>query len=179
MDKVIEILVEMRERGILRDYAIGGATATLFYTEPFATQDVDVFFSVVTKGIISLAPFYDFLVGEKGFAIDKEYIIVGTKPVQFLPATDELEREALEHAIEKNYDYYPEGDLRTPRRVHVRIFTPEYLIAIALKVGRDKDHFKILKLLKQAQIDGVRLMDICRRHGLMDKVRKFRETYYA
>ena len=33
----------MRNEGVVRDYAIGSATAVLFYAEPTRTYDVDVF----------------------------------------------------------------------------------------------------------------------------------------
>ena len=169
MEKVFSILNEMREKGILRDYAIGGAVATLYYTEPFGTQDVDIFFPISTrKNIISLTPFYDFLLSKKGLKTHKEYIMIGDIPIQFLPAISALEEEAIENAIEVNY-----------KGLYVKIFTPEYLIAIFLKVGRVKDKFKIMKLLEQASIDKKLLQDILNRYNLRDKFDKFRETYYA
>jgi len=36
-------LNELKATGLLRDYALGGATAALFYAEPARTYDIDVF----------------------------------------------------------------------------------------------------------------------------------------
>jgi len=46
----------MRDGGIVLDYAIGGATAVLFYAEPTRTYDLDVFAILPTSPMESLAP---------------------------------------------------------------------------------------------------------------------------
>jgi hypothetical protein len=33
----------LKEKGLIKDYAIGGAIATLRWTEPFFTRDLDIF----------------------------------------------------------------------------------------------------------------------------------------
>ena len=40
---VFQVLNRMRDDGVLEDYALGEATAVLFYAEPTRTYDVDVF----------------------------------------------------------------------------------------------------------------------------------------
>ena len=40
---VFRELNTLKDTGVVRDYAIGGATAVLFYAEPARTYDVDVF----------------------------------------------------------------------------------------------------------------------------------------
>jgi len=42
MEKIFKVINEMHQKGILKDYAIGGAVATIYYTEPFATKDIDI-----------------------------------------------------------------------------------------------------------------------------------------
>ena len=44
IERVFRVINKMYKEGILKDYAIGGAVATIYYTEPLATQDVDIFF---------------------------------------------------------------------------------------------------------------------------------------
>jgi hypothetical protein len=44
MEKAFEVISSMHKAGVLEEYAIGGAIATIYYTEPFATNDVDIFF---------------------------------------------------------------------------------------------------------------------------------------
>ena len=43
MKPVFKLLNEMVRDGAIPNYAIGGAIGAVFYVEPFATQDVDVF----------------------------------------------------------------------------------------------------------------------------------------
>lgn len=43
LSDVFEELNALRNDGIVGDYALGGATAVLFYAEPTRTYDLDVF----------------------------------------------------------------------------------------------------------------------------------------
>ncbi|MEW6203646.1 MAG: hypothetical protein AB1546_16865 [bacterium] len=162
MEKALKVISRMHEEGILEEYAIGGAIATIYYTEPFTTHDVDIFFiPPEEQGIIRLTPFYDFLL-KKGYKTDKEYILIGETPIQFIPATTELEREAVKHAVSVRY-----------KNFKVKILRPEYLIAIFLRVFRLKDREKIVRLLEQTKINKMRLIDILKRHGLKKKFEDF------
>ncbi len=165
--KIFKVINEMFQKGILKDYAIGGAVATIYYTEPFATKDVDVFFIPPEKDkLILLTPFYDFLL-KKGYRTYKEYIMIAGTPVQFIPSTDELEKEAVKNAILVKY-----------KKMEVKIFRAEYLIAIFLKVFRAKDREKLIKLLDQTKIDKNYLSEILKRHNLDKKFEDFLKKYY-
>lgn len=167
MEKIFKVINRMYQEGVLNDYAIGGAVATIYYTEPFATKDIDIFFIPPEKEkIILLTPFYDFLL-KKGYKTYKEYIMIKDTPVQFIPASTELEKEAVKNAISVKY-----------RNVNIKILRPEYLIAIFLKVYRPKDRDKLIKLLDQAKIDKTILLDILQRHGLNKKFDDFMKKYY-
>lgn len=62
IERVFKLIDKMCREGILKDYAIGGAVATIYYTEPFSTKDIDISFIPKEKEkIILLTPFYDFL----------------------------------------------------------------------------------------------------------------------
>ena len=167
MEKIFKVINEMYQKGILKDYAIGGAVATIYYTEPFATKDIDIFFIPPEKEkVILLTPFYDFLL-KRGYKTYKEYIMIGNTPIQFIPATTELEKDGVENAILVKY-----------RNIDVKILRPEYLIAIFLKVYRPKDRDKLIKLLDQTNIDKTFLSDILERHNLDKKFNDFMRKYY-
>lgn len=55
-----EALIAMNQLvadGVIPSYAIGGAIGASFYTEPVATEDLDVFSMVETQGLLlSLTP---------------------------------------------------------------------------------------------------------------------------
>ena len=44
MKNVLEIMNDLKEKGLIKDYAIVGAIATLRWAEPFFTRDLDKFF---------------------------------------------------------------------------------------------------------------------------------------
>lgn len=171
MKKTIEVLNELKEKGLIKDYAIGGAIAALRWTEPFFTQDLDIFILLKEaedeeKGLITLTPIYEYL-KNKGYVWKGHWIMIEGVPVDIFPA-DPLEKEAIEQAQEVEY----EG-------VRTKVIIPEYLIALFLRAGRDKDRRKIEMLLEQCQIDRERLLRILSQYGLDEKFREFEEKGYG
>lgn len=152
MKEAIKVINELREKGLILDYAIGGGIATLFYIEPFLTYDLDVFIIVKPTGknkIIDLTQLYHYL-ESRGYKWKGEHILIEGIPVQFIVA-DELEEEAIKNAKDIKYE-----DIWT------KVFTPEYLIAILLRAGRRKDLEKVERLLEQSVVD----------KGKLDKILK-------
>ncbi|MBM4167616.1 MAG: hypothetical protein FJ215_00420 [Ignavibacteria bacterium] len=161
MKKTLEVINELKLRGIIRDYAIGGAIAALKWIEPFFTRDLDLFIipekTVGKEQIVVLSPIYDYL-KNKGY--DKwtgQWLLIDGIPVEFIPA-DGVAKEAVENAVETLYEGVP-----------TKVMSAEYLIALFLKASRDKDKIKIRMLLEQARIDKDHLRDILLRHGLWDR----------
>jgi len=95
------------------------------------------------------------------------WIMIEGVPVDIFPA-DPLEKEAIEQAQEVEY----EG-------VKTKVIVPEYLIALFLRAGRDKDRRKIEMLLEQCQIDKERLQKILSQYGLDEKFREFEGRGYG
>ncbi len=116
----------MLEEKVFENYALGGALAVTFYTEPIATQHVDIFCQVKSSanGLMILAPIYDYLTG-KGYAAQAEHIIIKDLPVQFLPVFNDLTGEAVDKAIEFELE-----------DTTIRVMSPEYLVAVILDTGR-------------------------------------------
>lgn len=160
---------ELKNNGLIKDYAIGGAIAALRWTEPFFTQDLDVFVilekEVSEEGLIVLSPIYEYL-KSKGYVWKKHWVLIEGVPVDIFPA-DELEKKAIEEAMETEY----EG-------VKTKIIIPEYLIALFLKANREKDIRKIQMLLDQAEINEKKLNKILSEYGLEEKFLEFRRKYY-
>ena len=153
----------MKEKGLIKDYAIGGGIATLFYTEPFLTYDLDIFIlteTTSTQTIMDLSPIFEYL-KQKGYTWKGEHILIEGVPVQFIYA-DELEKEAVEKARIVEY----EG-------VKTKVIAPEYLIAILLRAGRKKDREKVEKLLQEAEIDMKELQDILDKFGLRERFESY------
>lgn len=169
MKKALQVLNELKEKGLIKDYAIGGAIAALRWTEPFFTQDLDIFILLEEaneRGLIILTPIYEYL-KRKGYAWKEHWVMIEGVPVDLFPA-DPLEKEAVEQAQEVEY----EG-------VGTKVIIPEYLIALFLRAGRDKDWRKIQMLLEQCQIDRGTLERILSRYGLDKKFRAFEEKRHG
>ena len=89
---VFAVLQQMRDHGLVSAYAIGGATAVLFYAEPTRTYDVDVFVTLPSNtpaAIVSLAPVYAWA-RTRGIATEGEHLLIEGVPVQLLPAYNAL-----------------------------------------------------------------------------------------
>jgi hypothetical protein len=159
---------QMQAGGIIDKYAIGGAVGATFYLEPAATLDVDVFVILpAAEGglLLSLSPIYDYLKA-RGGTVEDEHIVIGGWPVQFLPAGDELELEALAEAVPTTVE-----DVRT------WVMTAEHLAAIALRTGRPKDHNRILQFIEQDAVDREKLQKIVERHNLSGKWKLFERRF--
>jgi hypothetical protein len=153
------VLNELEKEGVFLRYAIGGAMAAIFYTEPFLTFDLDVFVVLprTSGGLLTLTPIYEAL-RARGYREEDECVLIEGVPVQFLPAYNALVQEALREAQEIMYE-----DMRT------RVLRSEHLVAICLQTGRNKDRERVRILREQAKLDQNFLAEMLRRHQLEDK----------
>jgi len=154
----ISAVEQMKREGVLIDYAIGGAMALVFWTEPVPTFDVDVF--VLLPGtsslIVSLDPIYRWAEAN-GYVADGEHIIIKNIPVQFIPSHNTLADEAIESAATLDHDGVP-----------VRVIRPEYLIALYLEPSARtaKRLQRVAALQEESVIDASRLESILQRYNL-------------
>lgn len=165
---IFDLVNQMQAAGIIGKYAIGGAVGATFYLEPSATLDVDIFVTLPAgpgQSLLSLTPLYEFL-RSRGGTVEGEHIVIDGWPVQFLPAADALDQEALTEAVETEV----EG-------VKTWVMPAEHLAAIALRTGRTKDHNRVLQFLEQNSLDEARLQGILQRHGLSAKWGRFQNKY--
>jgi len=160
MDKALQVIKDMARQGIIKAYAIGGGIAATYYIEPVLTYDLDIFFIPAKEGLDVLAPIYEYA-KERGFSTQAESILIEGFPVQFIPAYNDLIREAVENAATLRY-----------RDVEARVVTAEYLAAVALQTGRAKDRERVVRLLDGAVIDRAILGRILESFGLVDKFKK-------
>jgi hypothetical protein len=161
MDGALMVINELEQDGVIGKYAIGGAVALLFYTEPVLTFDLDIFCHLPSQGIlINLQPLFDWT-SARGYKAESEYINIEGVAVQFLPSTGPLVDEALENAVGMTFAGVP-----------TRVFGYEYLLAIMAETGRAKDRARLQVSLDSKPADESKLNDILERHHLHDKWRK-------
>lgn len=141
-------LNDLKKKGVIQDYAIGGGYAVMFYDIPTTTYDLDVL--VVLPSEDAFHRLYEHF-RERGAKIEDVYIFINDMPVQFLPNyINPLFNSAIEEANEIEF----EG-------VHSKFVSIEYLIALLVTAFRLKDRIRIQSLLDKA--DKNILRDIIKR----------------
>ena len=165
---VLKVLNETVKSGVLETYAICGGMAALFYSEPVLTFDFDVLCRFPgTGGLIDPAPLFAWL-KQRGYAFgDEDRVLIHGVPVQFLAASPGLEDEALDAATTVDLDGVP-----------ARLLTVEYLVAIMLKIGRNKDRARLALMaeLVAPPWNKQRLHDLLQRHHLLAKWKQWNEN---
>jgi hypothetical protein len=156
MRKTIEILNRMVDDNIIKGYAIAGAVAAIFYTEPSDTVDLDILVAFPkTDSIITLDPIVSYLANLGYTEFETEGIVIEGIPVQLLPTTNALSEEAYQQARSEHFYGVP-----------TRIVRVEHLMATMLEVGRPKDQIRLAMCLEEADYDEERFASIIERHGL-------------
>lgn len=157
---VFRVLNQMRVAGIVAEYAVGGATAVLFYAEPTRTYDVDVFVTLRDSDgpLLSIAAVYRWAEAQ-GFAVQAEHLMIHGVPVQILPSFNALVAEAVLEARVEQYDDVP-----------VRVAGPEHLVALALQAGGARRRERAWQLLQAGVVDRPRLTAILARHAIQAEI---------
>lgn len=162
---VLEVLNELQQRNLLKNYAIAGGIAVLYYAEPVLTYDFDVLCVFPGSGLLVDPTLVFEYLNSRGYEFGKEdRINIKGIPVQFIPASPGLVEEALRHAVSV-----------TISGVQTRILTVEYLIAMMLQLYRPKDRAKIDILIQneEVSIDMITLQSLLARYHLTEKWKRF------
>jgi hypothetical protein len=156
LTEVFKALNELEEAGVIRKYAIAGAMAFLFYTEPARTYDLDVFVLLPPQAglVFSMQPLYQEL-QSRGYTLDAEHVMISETPVQFLPVYNALAEEAIDQAALHEYD-----------GVLVRVVGPEHLAALAYQTGGRHRITRAEALEETGGLDIAKLEAICIAHGI-------------
>jgi hypothetical protein len=153
----LHAIERLKAEGVVAEYALGGAMALVFWSEPIATFDIDVFVLLRSHGVlVSLAPVYEWA-RKHGYPAEAEHILIGGIPVQVIPAPDELSEEAITQAAELDYEGQP-----------VRVIRPEFLIAMYLQPGARsaKRLERVAALLEGGNVDRELLDSLLQRYNL-------------
>lgn len=160
MDNFAEALAairDLKDSGVVSNYAIGGAMGLAFWTEPIPTYDLDVFVEFHSKGLVtSLTPIYEWA-RQRGYEVSAEHIVMAGIPVQILPAHNQLAEQAIDTAVDLPYDDET-----------ARVIRPEYLTAMFLdgSARTDKRLARVAMLLESGKVDRELLRQILERYKL-------------
>lgn len=155
---VVRALHDLIERGIIEDYAIGGAIGALFWDEVTFTRDLDVFVLLTNESgaLVDRSQIYAWA-SERGYALVQEHIKIGGIPVQLVPALNAVSEEAIKGAALVPF----EG-------VEVRVIRPEYLIAMWLSppANDQKRRERAARLRESSHVDQASLSELMTRYHL-------------
>jgi hypothetical protein len=166
MKELGQLLNEMREAGVIREYALFGAVAQMRYTEPVATLDADVRVSVPdAKRLEVLSDIYEFCAA-RGWRPEGEAVQVGAWPTQFVPTFSPLTQEAVERADTADFENVP-----------LRVVRADDLAVIALSVERAKDHTRILALMEAGSVTREGIAALAARHRLAETWQRFESRF--
>lgn len=162
MQAALKALNRLVADRVIENYAIGGAIGASFYLPAMQTEDIDVFvFLPASAGpLVSLTPVYDGLRAEGGI-VEREYVRFGDWPVQILTDANPLIAEAIQDAVDVDYEGVP-----------TRVFRPEHLCAVALQTGRGKDYSRVILFLEQNEVDRKALASLASRYELTDRLQR-------
>ena len=134
----------MKADRVVTEYAIGGAMAIVFWTEPVLTYDLDVFVHLPEAE-------------SRGFVPDSEHLVIQGIPVQFIPAHNALADEAVREAVTLEYEGH-----------RVRVIRPEHLIALYPEPSARtaKRLERVAALLDESAVDRERVDALLRRYNL-------------
>ena len=160
------MLNEMREAGVVLDYALVGDVAQMRYTEPVATLDADVLVVIPASGSLDvLRDIYGFCAA-RGWQPEGEAIRVGEWPVQFVPVFSPLTSAAVEKSETVDFEGVP-----------LRVVRADYLAVIALSVGRPKDSARILALLESGSVTREQIGHLAAEYGLEEPWRRSQSRF--
>lgn len=155
--EAVAAINDLKRDGVVSDYAVGGAMAVIFWSEPTPTFDLDVFVLLEQSGVlVSLDPIYSWA-RQRGYPEHAEHILIAGLPVQVIPAHNELAVEAVATAADLDYEGRP-----------VRVIRPEYLIAMYLEeTARTRKRLeRVAGLLEAQDLDRTLLNDLLQRYKL-------------
>jgi hypothetical protein len=158
--QTLDVINAMERDGVIERYAIGGAVAAYNYIEQSVTEDLDIFLSFEgASRLVTLEPILNDLRRRGYTEFQKEGIVIEGWPVQFIPVSNALDKEALQKA--RATDIRANGG-----KVRARIMTAEHLVAVALHVGRPKDLQRIGQFLDEKAVPLKKLDAVISRHDL-------------
>lgn len=155
---VLLAIENLKQEGLITDYAVFGAIAQLFWDEARPTFDLDVLVLLGgTPGLlVDLGPLYEWA-RRNGYPAKGAHIHIGEVPVQFVPAPNPLHEEAVREAETLDFGGMP-----------VRVVTPEYLIATWLQppANSAERRERALRMRDSVEMDKALLDDILERYTL-------------
>jgi hypothetical protein len=157
MRRVFSAFNTMTEKRIIESYDIGGAMAISLHEQTAMTEDIDIFIAYERGTFISMTPLFDFMKSLGATEEEGDHLRYAGWLIHILsPKSPSLVEEALD-----NSESYDAG-----QGVTTKVFKLEYLAAIALETGREKDRLRVRMLADRKALDTREFAAIIKRYRL-------------
>ena len=150
MQDITELLNDMKKLNIIKKWALCGGVAAKYYVNPPITKDIDFFVIIDDTSIMFMSPIYGYMIS-RGAKFKGHLFTYKGVTVDIIAAKDGLIMEGINKAVKCSID-----------NASVNILRANYLAAIALEVGRDKDIDRVIRLIDANLLDSGF-------YGLLDK----------
>jgi hypothetical protein len=158
----INAINEMLSDRVIENYAVAGDAAASHYLPSISARFMEVVVPFPGgKGqlIVSPTKIFEYLIARGAF-FEGQNIRMGDTPTLFVPPSTPLLEEALREAVVRQID-----------GTTGRIFTADYLAALAFQSGRANQ--RLLDLAAADVLDVDHFQAIISRHGLLDRWKEF------
>ena len=164
MKRILEILNEIKDKGLIEDYAIAGGIASAYYIELFGTKDLDIFVIIKpgSKRDMAKVPFrlFNYFAG-KGYGSDGDYIFVDCIAVHITFVDKCIQMDAVRDAEDIEF-----------AGVKTRVLRAEYLIAMYSEIQRSHLDLEKIERLMKIKIDKNLLDSILKKYKLHNPLEK-------
>jgi hypothetical protein len=129
-------------------------------------MDVTVEMTGISASLLTFTDITNFL-ENRGIPVkwDEEGLELAGVPVQFIPVSGEIDKEALATA-----------QTVTEEGVSFKVWRAEYLMAKCLQIGRPKDHLRLIQFL-ETNFDQGMFCDLVSRLGLREQWLSFCQKF--
>jgi hypothetical protein len=153
ISEIVKILNSMKKKKYIKEWALGGGVAAKYYVNPPITKDIDFFVTIDDKSIMFMQPIYAYMI-EQGAEFKGHLFKYKGITLDIIPVMNELVKEAVNKSEEVVFD-----------NVKLNIISADYLAAIALQVGRNKDIDRVKRLFN-ARLITVQFMNLIEKYKL-------------
>ena len=80
---VLRAANDLVSAGLIKDYALGGALAAIYYVEPFTTYDADIIFIAAEQGLTAGIPAIYSYLQDRGWRIERSICSLKASPSNF------------------------------------------------------------------------------------------------
>jgi hypothetical protein len=169
VEKVLGVLLEAQQLGVISDFAIGGSVGIMFYCEPITTRDIDFFVTIAVQGrVFDLTKLYE-LFATRGYAqFEGQHLVVMGEKFEFLAGDDPIAQDGWSGIREAAF-----------RSTRARVLPLETILAQKLNAGRPRDlaHLGLVFGDFAEKVDKPKFLSIVQRFGLTEKWKRFAEFH--